>query len=455
MCVGGLFCDDPGLGKTITALALILRTKYQEPILRPHMKVHVLNPGDYASMEERFADRKSYFALENQAHQMDFEQTYGLSSKLRQSPRLQRSSSQGEKQEIFLASTTLIVVPFTLVNHWINQIKLHTAKGSLTFKAITPMTDVNGGHLNGARDQKYNAHEIPPPHILRKYDIIITTFHQLSREWVVNKGRSNLLRVHWLRVILDEGHELGKSVQITNRLEVSCLLKCDRRWIMTGTPTPKNTASIRQKDAGNRFSTNEIRYLQPLLRFLRVYPFHFRRESMSLFRRLISEPYEGGDGYAVQRLDLLLDQVMIRSNKRKLPNFPNMKEHNIVLDFNEVHGKSYCQLVEVIQRNLMLADWFDRNHKESLLNPKSSKYAAQTAENVRLSCCVAGNIHLPLSDIELVETLDELQYGFFVGSRHSKPVESSQHLHSTIKLYGYGSVLHGVWCECGKATRNS
>ena len=81
-------------------------------------------------------------------------------------------------------------------------------------------------------------------------------------------------------------------------------------------------------------------------------------------------------------LDLLLDQVMIRSNKRKLPNFPNMKEHNIVLDFNEVHGKSYCQLVEVIQRNLMLADWFDRNHKESLLNPKSSKYAAQTAENV-------------------------------------------------------------------------
>ena len=51
---------------------------------------------------------------------------------------------------------------------------------------------------------------------------------------------------------------------------------------------------------------------------------------MSLFRRLISEPYEGGDGYAVQRLDLLLDQVMIRSNKRKLPNFPNMKEHNIV-----------------------------------------------------------------------------------------------------------------------------
>ena len=34
-----------------------------------------------------------------------------------------------------------------------------------------------------------------------------------------------------------------------------------------------------------------------------------------------------------------------------------------------------------IQRNLMLADWFDKNHNESLLNPKSSTYAAQTAEN--------------------------------------------------------------------------
>ena len=113
-------------------------------------------------MEERFTDRKSYFALEHPAHQTDFEQTYGLSSKLRQSPRLQRSSSQGEKQEIFLASTTLIVVPFTLVNHWINQIKLHTAKGSLTFKAITPLTEVNEGHLNGARTK--NATRMIYPH---------------------------------------------------------------------------------------------------------------------------------------------------------------------------------------------------------------------------------------------------------------------------------------------------
>ena len=44
----------------------------------------------------------------------------------------------------------------------------------------------------------------------------------------------------------------------------------------------------------------------------------------------------------------------------------------------------------------------------------SCSESSGTAENVRLSCCVAGNIHLPLSEIELVETLDEIQYGQFI-----------------------------------------
>ena len=369
-CVGGLYCDDPGLGKTITALALILRTKYQEPTLLPHMKMYTKSSGEYRNLEERYSKIKSYYALVNETDQENVESGSGGSTTVRQSPRLRRSSSLGQKQEIFVASTTLIVVPFTLVNHWINQIRLHIINGSLTFKSIVPENMPNNGNNN--INTGSNIRDIPHPNILRQYDIILTTFQQLSYEWRMHGGQSNLLKVHWLRVILDEGHELGKSVQLTNRLKLCCLLKCDRRWIMTGTPTPKNMISIRQKDEAakndRKYISNEVKCLQPLFRFLRVHPFHLSRETASLYRRLISDPYEHGDINALQRLDCLLEQVMIRSNKRKIPNFPKLKEHNVVLEFTDVHGTSYSQLVEVIQRNLMLADWFDKNHHESLLN---------------------------------------------------------------------------------------
>lgn len=39
---------------------------------------------------------------------------------------------------------------------------------------------------------------------------------------------SHGLQVHWLRVILDEGHMLGASLAITNKLQMACALRADR-----------------------------------------------------------------------------------------------------------------------------------------------------------------------------------------------------------------------------------
>ncbi len=44
------------------------------------------------------------------------------------------------------------------------------------------------------------------------------------------------MQVHWLRVILDEGHMLGASLQMTNKLSMAINLRAERRWIMTGLP---------------------------------------------------------------------------------------------------------------------------------------------------------------------------------------------------------------------------
>ena len=45
-----------------------------------------------------------------------------------------------------------------------------------------------------------------------------------------------LLQVHWQRIILDEGHMLGASLAVTNKLQMACALRAECRWIMTGAP---------------------------------------------------------------------------------------------------------------------------------------------------------------------------------------------------------------------------
>lgn len=41
------------------------------------------------------------------------------------------------------------------------------------------------------------------------------------------------LQVHWLRVILDEGHKIG-GLAMTNKLQMATAVHAERRWVMTG-----------------------------------------------------------------------------------------------------------------------------------------------------------------------------------------------------------------------------
>ena len=53
---------------------------------------------------------------------------------------------------------------------------------------------------------------------------------------------------------------LGNSLAMTNKLQMACALRAERRWLMTGTPTPGGMAS-------------ELPHLQPLLAFLHQDPY--------------------------------------------------------------------------------------------------------------------------------------------------------------------------------------
>ena len=82
----------------------------------------------------------------------------------------------------------------------------------------------------------------------------------------------------------------------------------------------------------------------------------------------------------------------------------------MVLDFAREHAQSYNELVEVVKRNLLLADWseslssqtsnsgnrdffpeiskefrprFDDEHHESLLSLRNARWGAEMADNLR------------------------------------------------------------------------
>ena len=68
------------------------------------------------------------------------------------------------------------------------------------------------------------------PHASRKlchmYSLSLTACSHACAQSVMYG--STMVQVHWLRVILDEGHMLGASLAITNKLQMACALRAER-----------------------------------------------------------------------------------------------------------------------------------------------------------------------------------------------------------------------------------
>lgn len=274
---------------------------------------------------------------------------------------------------LYLSRATLIVVPANLVDHWKSQIQKHVRPGQL-------------------RTFVWTDNKKPCAHILAwDYDIVITTFSRLSAEWGPRK-KSILMQVHWLRIMLDEGHTLGSSLSLTNKLQMAINLPASNRWVLTGTPTPNTPSS-------------QVSHLQPMLKFLHEEPYGRSQKSWDSG---IVRPFEAQMEEGRARLLELLQRTMISARKSDLKNLPPCIKKVTKLHFTEEHAKSYNELVVTVRRNILMADWNDPSHVESLLNPKQWKLRSNTIRNVRLSCCVAGHIKVTDAGQDIQETMDIL-----------------------------------------------
>ncbi|KAI9906440.1 hypothetical protein PsorP6_004618 [Peronosclerospora sorghi] len=370
---GGMFCDEPGLGKTITMLALILRTK-------------------------------GLFS-ENSRTNLEIQADADTSSNLRSAPLKDRSIPL---QDLVISGASLIIVPDPLVDHWKYQIEVHVAQ-----KALRTFIDENN-------------EDLPSNSKLATYDVVVTSFSRLTKEWrlhrpasvlekrmperygfentqrytdgTVRGEASSLLTVHWVRVIVDEGHKLGVQ-KPTNLMQMARLISAKRRWVMTGTPTP------------NTLQSADLRFMHGLLVFLRTKP--YGEPDGRAWTKAIARPFEQNDPVGFYRLQSLLSRIMIRHTKESIREIlPKPIRHTVFIDPTPSEYAQYNVVAAAVRANLVITSMDPhvpgKLHPDSLLNPINRKDAVTVVTNLRFACCGGVSTEIVLSTKAQLETINML-----------------------------------------------
>ncbi|RLN72748.1 hypothetical protein BBJ28_00016670 [Nothophytophthora sp. Chile5] len=407
MC-GGMFCDEPGLGKTITMLALILRTKGQTTHNTP---VETHRPGAESARA-------------------------GL-----------RSSGSHDRtvrlEDLVSSGASLIVVPDPLVEHWKYQVETHVEPGALRV-FVDPGMD----------------YTLPCNLDLAEYDVVITSFSRLAREWRVHRPASameermaarcgsdgsryyadgtvrgevsSLLTVHWVRVIVDEGHKLGGKTP-TNLMEMARLLCAKRRWVMTGTPTP------------NTLQSADLQFMHGLLVFLRNQPYGM--PDGRAWAKAIAQPFGQNQVISFYRLQYLLSRIMLRHTKESIQDIlPEPIRHTVFIDPTPSEYAQYNVVAASVRANLVITNMDPekpgRLHEDSLLNPMNRKQALAVVRNLRIASCGGVNSEVLLTEKARVETIDMLT---------EFDVEEAKV--TTVVAYLRRVTLPGMTTECGSCKR--
>lgn len=113
------------------------------------------------------------------------------------------------------------------------------------------------------------------PGILKK-KLSLFKFANLKMLCFVEQGKSLLVNMTWLRVVLDEGHVIRNPNAMMSKAVHE--LKCERRWVVTGTPIQ-----------------NSMKDLFSIISFLKLEPFTDRQ----WWRRTMERPISDGDEAAL------------------------------------------------------------------------------------------------------------------------------------------------------------
>lgn len=317
-CKGGILADEMGLGKTITTLSLIL--SYPKDL-------------QYESL------------LDNTDKCKDF--AYG---------------------------TTLIVVPMALLTQWERE-----------FAKVNANQEKHRCFIYYGSDTLGNLKQLlcgknSPTVVLTTYGMIQSEWSKFSRSEVSSRN-CGLFSIKFLRIILDEGHNIRNRTTKTAKAIYN--LKSDRRWVLTGTPI-----------------INRLEDLFSLVHFLDLKPWSYH----SLWKHCISIPFDTGKDVpvAVELLKSILDPILLRRTKNQKDKDGNYlvvlppKEVTIErLSFNKREKAIYEWLKEKAVNS------FNENFKSGMVSKNYSSILTQLLR-LRQVCC-----HIDLIKTGESEAIDD------------------------------------------------
>jgi hypothetical protein len=282
---GGILAETMGLGKTVICLAVILATKnhlpqipaaYQPP---PPVRRRTGTLVDMAaSVLGRYSiPAKARLEWKEQDEKIDttiFKEALDRNLPFyeipRDLPRMNRSTIIPPPRQVVISTATIIVVPRNLLHQWQSEIQKHVLQGGLRVLVVdsVPKRGSKANLLHYSDKTMEFQSELPAPTELMKFDVVLFTRNRFEQEIQDGKdelGRravsgvdrvcscpyigatripdcncvnsdkiyeSPLKKIHWLRIIIDEGHSFSSSV--SNAVLVAKQIQAERRWVVSG-----------------------------------------------------------------------------------------------------------------------------------------------------------------------------------------------------------------------------
>ncbi|KAJ5138807.1 uncharacterized protein N7515_003655 [Penicillium bovifimosum] len=261
---GGILAEPMGYGKTLISLAVILATRGHFPKIPVEYQT-TTNPvrKTTGTLMQMAAAAACHFSIpwKQEFQRQEIEGkfyrncikaceahggSYEIPAQHKHQSRASSSYTRPAKQ-ILLCSGTIVVVPLNLVNHWESEIATHTS----------------GLKVLVLRDK---SSKVPSTEELLSFDIVLFSKNRFTAEvpkrTAKDVSKSPILNLHWLRVIIDEGHDVAG--QRTDMVHLLQQLHFERRWVISGTPSrglygvELNGASQRGNISGTESSSSGL-----------------------------------------------------------------------------------------------------------------------------------------------------------------------------------------------------
>mmetsp|Transcript_30569 Transcript_30569/g.64684 ORF Transcript_30569/g.64684 Transcript_30569/m.64684 type:complete len:1068 (-) Transcript_30569:106-3309(-) len=400
---GGILGDAPGLGKTITMLGLIGSTSGLRPVepkefydnesIDEHWKLMRTNPvfrpeilralkpfrdshlyGQLALdvsppyKDDRFPTLASFEQYVNKAMRLVVPQTQldlfrrsvtafkaGLDRRNRRFFSNEKGKRMLFERNLIPCSTTLIVVPDALLEHWAEQIRGHFNLGVFVDPNNGGGSNFGVVYIDGVGDLStarfplnHQQMSMPSAFDLMSHMIAVVPFSRIKQQYSNARKRrraedgidsesyassSPLLQLRWFRIVVDEGHELGENEASGDVTSFINEMGAERRWVMSGTPTTGDEDS-------QDFTAKGLDQLQRLLFFLRHEKYgtllepmgqgeynskakggrgkRNKQQAKSAWEACVKKPFLKKQGDGRKELYQVLDEVMVMHKKEDL-----------------------------------------------------------------------------------------------------------------------------------------